>query len=156
MDNKLRTRLDSYGFQSNPDFEYRHESEELYVAVYTSNKNRKLGLIVEDYLYLIDYDEVVACKPIQKTKTAGFGPISGAVVGYSILGWLGAYIGSQTSNLYEEIEEYKIELILQDYKIPIYLLYNEKVTRNKMTQVNEFCDNFSKCRNKIKEYGGRI
>ncbi len=140
MDNKLRERLDSYGFQVNPDFEYRHEGKELYVAVYTNDKNGNLALIIEDYPYIMDYKEVVDWKPIQKIRTAGFDPVSGAVVGYSVLGWIGAYI----------------EFILQDYKIPIYLLYNEKVTRDKLNQVNEFCNNFSKCINKIKEYGGRI
>ncbi len=156
MDNKLRERLDSYGFQVNPDFEYRHEGKELYVAVYTNDKNGNLALIIEDYPYIMDYKEVVDWKPIQKIRTAGFDPVSGAVVGYSVLGWIGAYIASQASNLHEKIDEYKIEFILQDYKIPIYLLYNEKVTRDKLNQVNEFCNNFSKCINKIKEYGGRI
>ena len=80
------------------------------------------------------------------------GPVSGAIVGYSFLGWMGAYIGSQISNLHEEIYEYKIELILKDYKTPIYLLYKEKVTRDKLEKLNEFCDNFNECINKIKVY----
>ena len=156
MDNKLRARLDLNGFRVKPDFEYRHEDEESYVAVYTNNENRKLGLIIEDYPYIIDYEEVVACKPIQKSRTAGFGPVSGAVVGYSAFGWIGAYIASQASNLHEKIEEYKIEFILKDYTIPIYLLYNEKVTHDKLNQVNQFCNNFNECINEIKENGERI
>lgn len=149
MDSDTRKSFDRHGFCSAPDFVYRSETEELYTAVYTNDEKRKLGLFVDGIPYFINYDDIIYCRPIKETRTAGFGPIGGAIAGYALLGWIGAFIGSQASNLHEEIDEYGIELVLRDNEIQIYLLYKEKVSQRKLAQADEFIGKFKECIDKI-------
>ena len=99
--------------------------------------------------YFINYDDIIYCRQIKKMRMAGFGPIGGAIAGYALLGWIGAFVGSQVSNLHEEIDEYGIELVLRDNEIPIYLLYKEKGSQRKLAQADEFIGRFNECINKI-------
>lgn len=134
MDSNIRKSFDYHGFRSAPDFVYRSETEELYTAVYTNDETRDLGLIADGVYYFINYDDIICCRPIKKTHIAGFGPIGGAIAGYALLGWIGAFIGSQVSNLREEIDEYGIELVLRENEIPIYLLFKEKADSCKLAR----------------------